>query len=89
MLLRAAAENQLNLANCIVIGDRWSDLVAAHDAGCKKILVLTGAGNEAMNQYRHKWIDVDVEYIARDFEEAVRFILNRIVEKMRNDHLDK
>lgn len=89
MLLKAASEYQLNLANCIVIGDRWSDIVAANNAGCKKILVLTGAGNEAMNQYRHKWSDIDVEYIARDFEEAVGFILNKLGEKMSTDHSNK
>ncbi len=33
MLLKAAEEHSLNLANCIVIGDRWKDLVAARAAG--------------------------------------------------------
>lgn len=74
MLLRAAAENQLNLSNCIVIGDRWSDIVAASNAGCKKILVLTGAGKDALHKYRYKWSGIEADYIASDFEDAVRYI---------------
>lgn len=74
MLFLAAEENSLNLSNCIVIGDRWSDMVAANQANCKKILVLTGAGNAALNQYRYKWSDVEVEYIANNFIEAVHYI---------------
>lgn len=75
MLQRAAKENGLNLSNCIVIGDRWSDIVAADQAGCKKILVLTGAGNDALSKYRHKWTGVDATYIANDFEEAAEYVI--------------
>ena len=42
MLIEAAKENHLNLRNCVVIGDRWTDLLAADEVGCKKILVKTG-----------------------------------------------
>lgn len=41
-----------------------------------KILVLTGAGNEALNKYRHKWSNIEADYIASDFEDAVDFIMN-------------
>jgi histidinol-phosphate phosphatase family protein len=78
MLLRAADENQLNLSNCIVIGDRWSDILAASNAGCKKILVLTGAGNDAINKYRYKWANIEAEFIASDFEEAVSYIVKLV-----------
>jgi histidinol phosphatase-like enzyme len=44
MLYQAAQDHQLDLSKCVVIGDRWLDMVAAHEAGCYKILVLTGAG---------------------------------------------
>lgn len=46
MLLQAANENDLDLRKCVVIGDRWTDLVSAQEAGCIKILVQTGAGKK-------------------------------------------
>ncbi|WP_315372178.1 HAD-IIIA family hydrolase [Paenibacillus xylanexedens] len=76
MLLDAAKKNNLDLSKCIVIGDRWSDILAGHHAGCKKILVLTGAGNEALNKYRHKWSNTEADFIASDFEEAVNYIIS-------------
>ncbi len=76
MLLKAAKKNQLNLSHCIVIGDRWSDLLAGHHAGCKKVLVLTGAGNEALSKYRYKWSDIEADFIAKDFEDAVNYVIS-------------
>ena len=37
MLIEAAKENHLDLRNCVVIGDRWTDLLAADEVGCKKM----------------------------------------------------
>lgn len=74
MLFNAAEENKLDLTKCIVIGDRWSDLVAGYNAGCMKVLVLTGAGQDALNKYRHKWSNAEVNYIAKDLEDAVNYI---------------
>lgn len=76
MLFKAAEENKLDLTRCIVIGDRWSDILAGYSAGCMKVLVLTGAGNEALNKYRHKWSNTEADYIARDFGDAVDYIVN-------------
>ncbi|GAA0458403.1 HAD-IIIA family hydrolase [Alkalibacillus silvisoli] len=45
MLIQAAKENNLNLKECVVIGDRWTDMLAAQEAGCIKVLVKTGAGD--------------------------------------------
>ena len=78
MLLEAAKKNQLDLSNCVVIGDRWSDLLAGYHAGCHKVLVLTGAGNETLNKYRHKWSDTDADFIAKDFEDAVNYVINHL-----------
>ncbi|GIP27226.1 D,D-heptose 1,7-bisphosphate phosphatase [Paenibacillus sp. J23TS9] len=78
MLHQAATENELNLSNCIVIGDRWSDILAANRAGCKKILVLTGAGNDALHKYKHMWSNIEADFIANDFEDAVRYIINLV-----------
>ncbi len=78
MLHQAATENELNLSNCIVIGDRWSDILAANRAGCKKILVLTGAGNDALHKYRHKWSNIEADFIANNFEDAIRYIIKSV-----------
>jgi histidinol phosphatase-like enzyme len=74
MLIRAAQENNLDLSKCAVIGDRWTDMVAADRAGCMKVLVMTGAGNAALNEYRNKWLDTVPDYIAGDFADAVTYI---------------
>jgi D-glycero-D-manno-heptose 1,7-bisphosphate phosphatase len=39
LLLRAAAEHELDLARSYLIGDRWRDVGAAHAAGCKAVWI--------------------------------------------------
>ncbi|MFD2042974.1 HAD-IIIA family hydrolase [Ornithinibacillus salinisoli] len=80
MLTQAAREYGLALDRCVVIGDRWTDLLAAHRVGCKKILVKTGAGMESLKKYQHQeyygeWKEVEPDYIATDFVDAVDWIL--------------
>lgn len=80
MLIQAAKENNLNLKECVVIGDRWTDMLAAHEVGCIKILVKTGAGEEAFNKYKKqeyygKYAEVSPDYVASDFQEAVDWIV--------------
>jgi histidinol-phosphate phosphatase family protein len=77
LLDRAADEHPIDLKNCVVIGDRWSDMVAAHRAGCRCILVQTGAGKEAMSIYRNKWMDLQADYIAKDLKDAVEWLLKK------------
>lgn len=42
LLLRAAAEHNLDLRDCVVIGDSPRDLAAGVAVGCRLLLVLTG-----------------------------------------------
>ncbi|MEW6303816.1 MAG: HAD family hydrolase [Verrucomicrobiota bacterium] len=42
LLLRAAVERQLDLRASFMIGDRISDVIAGHRAGCRTVLVQTG-----------------------------------------------
>ncbi|MEC5425799.1 HAD-IIIA family hydrolase [Virgibacillus sp. C22-A2] len=74
MLLKGAEKYKLNIENCIVIGDRWSDLVAASKANCIKILVKTGAGNSALNEHYDKIKDIDIEYIAENIKDAIDWL---------------
>jgi histidinol-phosphate phosphatase family protein len=75
MLERAASEHHLEWSKCAVIGDRWSDIVAANRIGCRGVLVQTGAGREAMGKYRYKWKNIDPDYIARNLEDATQWLL--------------
>ncbi|WP_043932800.1 HAD-IIIA family hydrolase [Bacillus sp. EB01] len=81
MLKKAAHDNKLDLESCIVIGDRWTDLLAADEVGCHKILVKTGNGKAAFikyvnNEYFGRWAQVKPDFVAEDFKEAVQWIIN-------------
>ncbi|MCH5586656.1 HAD-IIIA family hydrolase [Shimazuella sp. AN120528] len=77
LLEQAAKDYQLNWDECFVIGDRWSDMVAGNRMGCHCILVRTGAGMEALREYRHKWMEIEPDYIANNLEDAVQWILEQ------------
>lgn len=81
MLRQAAKDNNLNLNECVVVGDRWTDMLAAYEAGCIKVLVKTGAGEEAFNKYQNqayfgKWAEVSPDFVANDFQSAVDWIMS-------------
>lgn len=48
MLLQAAAEMNLDLTDCYLIGDAATDIQAGQQVGCHNILVLTGRGKEQL-----------------------------------------
>ncbi len=74
MLMNSAKKYQLNLENCVVIGDRWSDMLAASKANCLKILVKTGAGQSALNEHFNKIKDIKIEYIAENIKDAIEWL---------------
>lgn len=81
MLENAAKENNLDLKQCVVIGDRWTDLLAADEVGCKKILVKTGSGKETFDKYKNneffgRWAEVKPDYVAEDLNEAVKWLIS-------------
>lgn len=78
LLLKAQKEYGLDLTSCIVIGDRWSDMIAAQRVNMKKILVLTGAGNETIMKNRDKWSKMEPNHVANNVLEAVEWILDKI-----------
>lgn len=80
MLIKAASEYDLDLSRFVVIGDRWTDLVAANEVGAVKILVRTGAGEKEIikfnnNEFFGKWAEVYPDYIAKDLGEAINWLL--------------
>lgn len=48
MLLEAMARYTCEPASCIMVGDSWSDIVAARRAGCEAALVATGHGERVL-----------------------------------------
>jgi histidinol-phosphate phosphatase family protein len=81
MLEMAAKNHNLDLNHCVVIGDRWTDMLAADEVGCKKILVKTGSGQDTFDQYMNnqfygRWGEVRPDYVAENFNEAVRWLIS-------------
>jgi histidinol-phosphate phosphatase family domain/HAD-superfamily hydrolase, subfamily IIIA len=80
LLVQAAQEHNLDLKNCVVIGDRWTDMLAAHRAGCMKILVKTGSGEKDLEKYSHnrffgEWLDANPDYLAENVLDAINWLL--------------
>ncbi len=74
MILRAAREQNIDLAGSIVIGDNATDLKAGWRAGCRSALVRTGCGEDVLTQLdtqtRHR-----ISYIGRDLFDVVDWML--------------
>ena len=68
MLLRAARELQINLAQSWMVGDRWRDVDCGHAAGCRTIFIDRGYAEE-LKQKPH--------FSARHLGEAADIILAR------------
>jgi D-glycero-D-manno-heptose 1,7-bisphosphate phosphatase len=73
MLLRAARELALDLPRSFLIGDRESDILAAHSAGCRGIAVPTGPAWPE----RARWRDAEPDYLAANALDAVGWILRQ------------
>ena len=73
MLLQAARELRLNLAQSWMIGDWLTDLQAASAAGVRPILVATGRGQEAHRQSSSAGFG-NTPFLANIYE-AVEYIL--------------
>lgn len=70
MLLTAAADHRVDLSQSWMIGDRITDVVAGHRAGCRTIL-LEGVEN------REDALAAKPAFIANNIMEAANFILNQ------------
>ena len=77
MLLQAAKELNLDLARSFLVGDRWSDIKCAHQAGCAPLLVLTGYGRGDC-QYIGPGQKIQPAFVAENLLDAVEWILPRI-----------
>jgi D-glycero-D-manno-heptose 1,7-bisphosphate phosphatase len=69
MILQAAAEHGLDLASSFAIGDKKSDILAGHAAGCRAILVRTGKAGSGEDE-----LQAQPDFVARDLLEAAEWI---------------
>jgi D-glycero-D-manno-heptose 1,7-bisphosphate phosphatase len=58
LLLDAAAKWNLDVPTAFLIGDRWSDIVAAHAAGCRGVLIDTPFSNAERCNPDHRAADI-------------------------------
>lgn len=77
LLEQAQKKYQLDLSECYVIGDRWSDMLAGGKMNCKLILVKTGRGEEALGVDRNKWSEYEPVFIAQDLYEAACWLTKK------------
>ena len=76
LLTRAAKEYGIDLASSFMIGDRITDIIAGAKAGCRTILVQTGAHlAPAIENSEPLDTTVSPDHTCRDLPEAARWIL--------------
>ena len=71
---QAARDLDLDLSRSYLVGDRYSDIQTAANAGVKGILVLTGYGRGEYEHF-HAQPQPKPVHVARNLLEAVDFIL--------------
>ncbi|VWX61102.1 D,D-heptose 1,7-bisphosphate phosphatase [Burkholderiales bacterium 8X] len=70
LLLRAAAEHNLDLGRSWMVGDRYADVQAAKAAGVRAVLVRTGHAGSDSDRF-----DCEPDHVASNLPEAVAHIL--------------
>lgn len=80
LLLQAAGDLDIDLPRSYMIGDRLRDIETAHRAGGKGVLVMTGYGQDLMQESGPDQANDQnqPDHIAADILEAVRWILKDI-----------
>lgn len=76
MLQQAAREHGLDVAKSFMVGDRYSDLLLANNAGARGILVRTGYGAGELVWHSAKW-PIQPDYVAESLTEATDWILKQ------------
>lgn len=74
LIRRAEEEFGIDLTRSWMIGDRYSDIVLAHNAGVRSAFVLTGYGRGEWEYQRAAWKH-QPDMVAEDLLEAVRKIV--------------
>lgn len=75
LLHQAETDFGLELKSSYLIGDKYSDVLAGQQVGCKVVLVKTGHG---MNELKSPPQDIVLDYIATDILDAVLWIIEDV-----------
>lgn len=76
LIKRAAEDFDINLAESWMIGDRYSDVELAHNAGVRAAFVLSGYGRGEWEYQRDVW-QHEPDLVAENLLDAVRQITER------------
>ena len=74
MVLKAAAECDVDLERSVMLGDKYSDLEAGWRAGCRSSLLLTGYGRGERELRGSQW-PRQPDFVAQDAYHAVEIVL--------------
>jgi D-glycero-D-manno-heptose 1,7-bisphosphate phosphatase len=77
LISRAARDFSIDLAGSWMVGDRYSDVELARNAGVKSMFVLSGYGRGEWEHQRASWA-AQPDLIAEDLLEAVRVIVAQV-----------
>ncbi len=69
LLIEISKKLNINLSNCIFIGDSLKDIQAAQSAGVKPILVLTGNGLKTQEKLKKINLSIDIYLNLQQFSE--------------------
>ncbi|GAB4368781.1 MAG: D-glycero-beta-D-manno-heptose 1,7-bisphosphate 7-phosphatase [Calditrichia bacterium] len=70
MIYRAAEELSIDIAQSVIIGDKFSDIQTAQNLGIRGIWVLTGYGQEEYHKYGRGKNSPDI-HVAEDLKSAI------------------
>lgn len=77
LIMRSVEKYSLSVKECYVIGDiAKNEILMAHNAGCKGILVLTGGGKDSLGRFRSTWAGYEADLITENAFTAAKAIAN-------------
>ena len=74
MIRKALTKHNIDITESYFIGDSFTDMLCAENAGLKKILVETGYGGNDLSKCRSE--KIEIEYIAKDLYDASQYLRN-------------
>ena len=75
LLLDAQKKHKLDLTQCVVVGDRWTDIQSGLNVGAKTILVRSGRGRESeISEDAKKYIKL-TDCICDNLQEVLKTVI--------------
>jgi D-glycero-D-manno-heptose 1,7-bisphosphate phosphatase len=68
---------EIELEKSYMLGDKASDVVFAHNAGCQSVLLKTGYGNRVLAG-KYQVLECEPNFVCDNMPQAVELILNRV-----------